>query len=330
MEKTKRGDNAVLTTHIGKKEKKFDSPLLNDEKWILPLCVLSGLKDDSHIVDTYSLAQHFMREEIDELYGELDEELRRYAAYAAQDTSEKFLSVLSTGMAYFDNPEILESFYEEELLNKYAINEFDIAKYLFHGWEGRNWYQRTLKAFKDELRGYDIDLFVKLFAITSPMTHFKANLTNAFRAYELFQKKKKFEKQEFLPNVTCMLNDFRSGTLTFTGEERNGRRKISNFARAILGDKHAVVIDSWVLEALGLSETYLYKGKEKQHTPRITEYDLAETYVSLLAETTGYQPRQIIAMLWSGMKRQHARFKETDTSSLLKEVLHRQKSSFSK
>ncbi len=321
--KINRGKNVVATKHLGGKKFAFESKLLHDNRWILPLFVLSGLKNRRSMVDTYSIAQYFMFEEIDELYEKISDDLHRYGKYVSEEKSDNFLAVLTSGMETFDNPEIVESFYRNKegvFITKQGINEYDISKYLFHGWKERNWYPATLRAFKQMLpANFDIELFVKIFAMTSPLTHFKANITIAMKVYDLFKKNKHISTL-VLPGVAKTLIDFREEKFTFSGTERNGRRKISNFARAILGDKEAVVVDSRVLEAYGLMEYYEWKGKIWQYSPRISEYDLIEKHIKLLASATGYEPRQIVSMLWSGMKIVNSKHKAVNTTAVLKEI----------
>ncbi len=317
-----RGKETSLTKLL-KSKKSFQSKILDPGKWELPMYILCGLKNSkgANIVDTYSLAEYFFRNETPGVHERVSNALFKYADYAAKQYSDRFLSVLTKGSRIFESPEIFQEFYENPLLNKYELDEFSLTKYLFHGEKGKNWYPETLKAFEDMLKGYDIELFVKLFAITSPRNNFKANLGHAFRAYELFNSKKSFEQGNFLPNVLSMLNDFRNKDFIFEQEQRNGRRKITNFALGILGKKDAIVVDSWVLKAYGLSEEYLWRGKKAPYSPRVTEYDLIEDHIKRLAECCGYEPRQIIAMLWHGIRTLNSPHKATEARKILQELL---------
>lgn len=325
--KNKRGKNTSQTKHLGDKGDSFKSEYLDAERWILPLFLLNGLKERKpHFVDTYSLSQYFMREEIDELYEKISNDLHLYAKYVSEKESDKFLAFMTIGMQFFENPEIVESFYSEDnwssFISKNGIDEYSVSKYLFRrGRKDINWYSLTLKHFKKLLPNHDIKLFIKLFAITSPQTHFKANVTNALKAYDLFKKNKPFSSKGFLPSIKNMLDEFKEGVFTFSGEERNGRRKVSNFARALLGDKNAVVVDSMVLKAFGLCEYYEFKGKVYSYSPRIKEYDLIERYIKLLARASNFEPRQVVSMLWAGTKKVNSKYKDTNTNSVLKDFV---------
>jgi len=314
-----------LTTPVKKQKPEFRTKHIpKHEVWILPLFVLCGLKGKSpDIVDTYTTAELFTPHDDPNEISKISDEIRRFAIISAPEESEEFLAVITAGAERFKEPFQLEYFNEEnsKLVEKYEFDEFSISKYLFHGRKEKNWYPHTLKAFKEQFKEYDIELFVKLFAITSPRNNFKANLVHAKHAYSLFKKGKRFEKQGFLPSVVTILNDFRSGEFTFEKDSRNGRRKITNFANAILGDKKAVVVDSWVMRAFGLAEEYSWKDvKKAPHTPRITEYDLVENYIRTLAEVSCYEPRQIVSMLWSGTRSFNSNHKVARTRKVLERI----------
>ena len=313
----------MVRTRSVRKKKSFSVKSLDTEKWAIPMYVLYGIANTKEFtkVDTYKLAEFFYRKETPGVWERISNALYKFADYVDPNNGESFLAVLTKGSQSFDNPEILEDFYQDKLLLKYDLDEYGISKYLFHGKKGMNWYPETLKVFKKMLPGYDIELFVKLFAITSPRNNFQANLRHALKAYDLFTQRLPFEGK-FLGNVVSMLNDFRDKKFIFEKEQRNGRRKVANFARAILGDKNAVVLDSWLMRATGLAEEYKWEGTKAPHKPRVTEYDLMENYVRQLAECCNYEPRQIVAMLWHGTRTVNSPHKITDTKKILTKVLY--------
>ena len=256
-------------------------------------------------------------------YNAVFKAIERLAKYVNQKDPYAFLRVLNTGVSAFDNPDPLHSFEgdQAELLDKYDLDDFSIAKYIYHGKPGRDWYSKTLKTFKSQLNGCDIELFVKLFAITSPRTNFASNIRNALKAYDLYINKKSFTNNGFMRGIVTILDDFRSGTFTFDETPRGGRRKIVNFAKAILGDKDAVVVDSWLLKALGLAQLYIHKnGQGGTYNPRRSEYDLAERYIRALAISSGYEARQIIGMVWHGVRTSNSHLKVTDTAQVLNKI----------
>ncbi len=319
----KRGKKNTLTTIVKKNKPEFVSRHIpKHEVWILPLFVLCGLKKPQLQCDSLTIAEMFTPMDDPRELASISRDIESFAEESASENPDMFLSILTSGAMNFNEPFALESFYEEneDLLKKYEFDEFSISKYLYHGYNARNWYPETLKAFKETFRDYDIELFVKLFAITSPRNHFKTNLIHAKHAYELYKKGKKFENEGFLPSVVKILNDFRNGEFAFGKDSRNGRRKIMNFARAILGDKKAVVVDSWLMRAFNLHEEYEWRDKIVPFSPRITEYDLVENYILRLGEVSGFQPRQLVSMLWSSTKTLNSKHKSTSTSDVLKEL----------
>ena len=67
-------------------------------------------------------------------------------------------------------------------------------------------------------------------------------------------------------------------------------------------------------------EEYKWKGIKAPHNPRTTEYDLIERYIKRLAEVSGYEPRQIVSMLWSGIKTEKGVRKSVNTKEVLIEA----------
>lgn len=324
----KRGDDAVLTQHIKRSNKKeYNLRHIKPHVNILPYFVLSGLKQDisDNDRDSYALAEMFMTDTVG--YEGTLNDLYRFAEYA-QNTRydwEDVLTLLYKGgndftypPAYFDFNTINQNLVR---LHGYKFDEPRIAKALLSGVDEKDWYPETLNAFEKMLPRYDIDLFVKIFAITSPRTHFKANLVNALKAYRLFKAGKSFHGHGFMQNIVSMLYDLRKNNFSFDRAAcRNGRRKIVNFYCSIVGDKKAVTVDSWIGDAYGIGEKYLYQGKEHPYTIRTTEYDVMEAHILSLAESCGYEPRQIVSMLWCGIRKIHSRYKTTNTELLLKEL----------
>jgi hypothetical protein len=317
----KRGTGDQLTVKVPRNDgDRFNHPVLRMFTHIFPMYVLMGLRKPFNDRDKYALAEHFMVDSVS--HTKVLNALYKYEEYVTNGGSQipDVLDVIWTGAEQFDQYASSHVFVDEnrDLMVRHKFDLVKVSKYFFHGFADRNWYRNTLATFKSELVGYDIELFVKLFALTSPRTNFKANLTNAFRAYALLAKGRNFRNKGFLPAVENSLEDFRLGSFDFNGEYRGGRRKISNFANAILGDKKAIVVDTWLLRAYGLQDHYLWRGKPYPYTPRPSEYDLIENHIRHLAEVCRYEPRQIVSMLWSGIRQVHSNNKVASTAALLK------------
>ena len=317
----KRGTGEQLTVKIPRNDgDRFNHPVLRMFTHMFPLYALMGLRRPLNDRDKYALAEHFMVDTVS--HQRTLNALYKYEEYVTMGNHVAFdvLNVIWTGAEQFERYRASHAFAEEnkELLLRHRFDLMKVSKYFFYGYQDRDWYRSTLATFRKELVGYDVKLFVKLFALTSPRTNFKANLTNAFRAYSLMEKGRTFRGKGFLPAVENALGDFRNGEFDFKAEYRGGRRKISNFANAILGDKDAIVVDTWLLRAYGLQDHYTWRGKPYPYTPRQSEYDLIENHIRHLAELCGYEPRQIVSMLWSGIRQVQSNNKIASTADLLK------------
>lgn len=305
---------------IRRKKPQFHSKLLQDHQYLIPCYIVKGLaQDKKDDLDSNALAEYFA------LYPPQDRSianaLARYCWYALNPTfsdSGDIAEILYTGANHFTEYDLAVA----TALNKEDTFEVDacaLGKYLLAGFSERNWYTDTLRAFQKVLpqHGYtDIELFVKLFAITSPRTHFESNITLALKAYDIYTNGGSFE-QGFLPGVAANLVDFQVGDFVFENPETNGRRKITNFVNAILGDTKAVVVDTWLLGAYGMVQRYEHKGIIRAHRPERKEYSFIEGHIKLLAHVSGFEPRQIVSMIWSGSKIVESRHKKVNTENIL-------------
>ena len=314
-----------MTKPLKKKSKEFKSKYTHEHVGIIPFFILSGLKETKVDRDTYALAENFMTGTEPDDYEKVASELWDIADHFSIGNypAEKVMDILYSGSEKFENYKPYHSFYEKNngLLKVYSPSFITLNRYFLSGANDLNWYSETMAAFKKYLVGYDIELFAKIFAITSPMTHFHSNLVLALRAYDLFQKNKKFRGEEFMYSVQIMLEDLRNKKLDFKRNCRGRRRKVINFANALLGDKNAVVVDSRIMGAYGLSQMYVWREKIMTFSPRRSEYDLIEEHIKALAEACEYEPRQIVSMFWCGTRRMESKFKTTNAEKLLKEVL---------
>lgn len=302
------------------------------EIWILPMLTLIGIFDGNYpTVDLWSLSQTLTPVDPGEdylIHEKIHEALIKYSKYVSEGESEEFLAVLTTGdsflSSYNDEHENLEWFYDNPFSDRYILDELAICKFLFLGRHAKDWYSKTDKVFKKTLKGYDLVLFKKIFAITSIRAHYKSHMTLALKAYKQYQKGEPFVG--FFPNAMFMLNDLRAGTFLSEKDTDNNsligvRRKISNFYKALSGDKNVVVVDDRVTEACGLKEYNKHKGKKVTARPEKTKYNFIEEYIRTLAKVTGYEPTEITSMLWAGVKSVSSVYQEVDTELLLKNSL---------
>ncbi|HRH24863.1 MAG TPA: hypothetical protein PLQ20_00795 [Candidatus Paceibacterota bacterium] len=192
----------------------------------------------------------------------------------------------------------------------------NLMRYLLNGIPDTFWYENTKLAFESFLPGYDTELFIKVFAMTSPRTDFASNIKLALKGYDMFIGKSKFEKNGFLGTVFSILEQFKNGTLEFKSGVRGPKRKIINFQGSISGADN-VTADMWITLAFGLLSYYTFRGRRYPYTIRDSEYDVIETYIKGLAEITGFKAKHINAMLWLGIRKENYKRHVTSSSLVL-------------
>lgn len=146
---------------------------------------------------------------------------------------------------------------------------------------GANWYRESREAVR-EVYGKDWPLFVKCLAATSANASLSANMTLAKKAFNMIQDTGTVSRGGFCKAHFSGLNHVIAGRLP-------RGRKVHNFAKALLGDESAVVVDVWMLRYAGIDR--------KAPTPR--EYDYIESRVREEAEDNGVTPSAWQAVLWA-------------------------------
>ncbi len=196
-----------------------------------------------------------------------------------------------------------------------------LLRYILNGKSDLHWYQNTYAAFDELLPTYNTELFVKLFALTSPRATFVSNLKLALRAYEMFEGKKEFEQKGFLGSTYIILKQFKEGVFVPREGIRGSKRKVNSFMHSILGYDH-VTVDTWIGKAFAIVAEYLFEGKRYPYSMRDGEYDVIETYIRGLSQVVGYQAKQINAMIWLGIRQEeYEKHITTDTLTLLLNAL---------
>jgi len=163
------------------------------------------------------------------------------------------------------------------------------------GKHGMDWYEMTSKWAKENV-GEDAEMFLKFLAITSADSSTEAGSALALKAFSQWKHGLAF---------TGMRSESMAGNLIkVAAGEAPGGDKIGNFLKALLGDPDAVVLDRWMIKALGMG---LKKGvlPEKQ-------YKLYSQIVRDMAAEEGMSPRQFQAAIWEGARIEslHKRFAE--------------------
>jgi hypothetical protein len=212
-----------------------------------------------------------------------------------------------------------------EAHTKSLVDNRPYAKMLddFHaGRGGSEWYEKVGGYLAEKLGPEDGQMFARFLAATSINATVKANTTLALRAFSEWKAGLEFVKkpptgkalaklqrenpaelkrlvdaynnrpkgqESYLSSVVDELNRAKAGE-AFEG------RKIENFARAILGDPNAIVIDRWMMRWAGFPATEAFGAADDPI------YDIVEDMVRKAAAEHGVTPRQMQAAIWKGTR----------------------------
>jgi hypothetical protein len=180
-----------------------------------------------------------------------------------------------------------------------------LRKYALAGAHGKDWYalaELSIRRHCNSL-GFDVQTYVDVLAITSPRVNVRKNvqLTNA---YMTTRKRIRNAPRpgigtatgpSFAPylvhrQVAGLMTSIRSGLEHYelTGEIRGP--KTSAFARALLGDGDAIVLDVWMARALDVEQATLATRKVREP---------CEDLVRKVARSLGWAPAQVQAAVWT-------------------------------
>jgi hypothetical protein len=148
----------------------------------------------------------------------------------------------------------------------------------------KDFYDRHEALLKDYF-GPDAELFQRILSATSQAASVKANVALALKAYGQMKRGEPFldskgKGKGYLKGVASNLEKIRDD------EELSGR-KISNYDKATAGDTSKVVVDRHVARML-FNKT----------SPSKAQFEKAEKVLTEVANTLGWQPREVQAALW--------------------------------
>jgi hypothetical protein len=194
----------------------------------------------------------------------------------------------------------------------------DIDKYIQIGLRDKDWYQECEALFKEHFGQERLKLVAQLFAATSQASSLKSNIQLFRKALNQWEKGLPFVG--YLPGIQRQLTNLRSGN------ELSGL-KIRAFANAMSGDINAVVVDRWLLRAFNMDKMSLrttgpHKGKMLSSGATKKQFKLIEDWVRVKAEEMGIEPRQLSAIIWSGVRISISGDKETHYKTILKHKLY--------
>ena len=168
------------------------------------------------------------------------------------------------------------------MINNGSVRDlFDTILDVFsRGTPGYGWYRRTA----EKLRQYfpddkEREIVVALLAATSPRVSMSENIDKFIRAYESYLLGNEYVDR--LPSVeTAVKRIFRDGLGALNGP------KTKNFARALLGDPNAVVIDTWLARLLS---PLVFNGRRIE-TLSAAQYTVLEYVVRKFARYLNTNP----------------------------------------
>lgn len=204
--------------------------------------------------------------------------------YGGPLSDEHYAYVLRTSEKYYEN--LIQKTGGIEVIGQ-RLDEY-LKKGLGADQASAAWYETN--QLIDTMFGRDADVFKKILAACSPSTSTPANVTFALSAYAQWKA-----AGERLPpgGFRGMGLDARVGNLEriARGEPMEGP-KVNAFYAALNGDTNAVVIDIWMMRAVGL----------KGDSPNDAEYAILEGVIRARAATAGVKPAEFQAAVWAGKR----------------------------
>ena len=158
----------------------------------------------------------------------------------------------------------------------------DIIEAVEDSTDWKDFYSRHEKLLK-EYFGTDAELFQRILSATSQAASVKSNVALALKAYGQMKRGEPFldsKGKGYLKGVASNLEKIRDG------EELRGR-KISNYDKASAGDTSKVVVDRHIARMLFNTTS-----------PSKAQFEKAEKVLAEIANTLGWEPRQVQAALW--------------------------------
>lgn len=194
----------------------------------------------------------------------------------------------------------------------------NIDKYIMVGFKDKDWYQECEQLFVEIYGRPKLNLIAKLFSATSQASSLKSNIQLFRKALHQWEKNLPFEG--YLPGIKRQLNNLRSGG-GLSG------LKVKAFANAMSGDPNAVVVDRWLLRAFGMDKLSIRKtgphtGKALSSGASKKQFSAIESWVRQRAKEMNLEPRQLSAIIWSGVRISMSGDRETHYKTILKHKLY--------
>ncbi|GAG31634.1 unnamed protein product, partial [marine sediment metagenome] len=165
----------------------------------------------------------------------------------------------------------------------------------------RKWYSQHVETIKESF-GKDTDLFSVLLAITSPQADVEINVQYAINTYA-YMMGVRSEPGGRYPNVVKKRIDSKwTSPEGMLADLESTQFKVTEFARALLGDPTATVGDLWMYRLFyGDPATTVNKDVETYNVAQITALRTKlHSLAGQMSDKTGetWTPREVQAALW--------------------------------
>ncbi len=161
-----------------------------------------------------------------------------------------------------------------------------LCDYALKGMDWHRWYQsaRTDIIEVCKIRGWSVDRFIDVLALTSPRTQVKKNIRVTMRYMS-------GESLDFrvMKTITVALKHWEE-----TGEIRGP--KTSAFAACLHGDLSRVVLDVWMAHAFNVDQ--------RLFATKYTSYPATQRVIDA-ADIVGLRPAEAQAAIWAASVREH-------------------------
>jgi hypothetical protein len=186
----------------------------------------------------------------------------------------------------------------EHLINKHIPDFTQITKMWQEGQEGAKWYEGTFEDLSRIFGKEDAEKLINFLAITS--AHVKVETDAKLGLKALSQYKAGLPFEGFVGAQRKNLQRYVE-TGEFSGQ------KTTQFAKALMGDPNAVVIDIWMMRLFGFDHD----------NPTEDDYEFVSNIITAEANKLGVPPAELQAALWTAYKKSVG---DTRTVKPLKDV----------
>lgn len=170
-----------------------------------------------------------------------------------------------------------------------------IGQYLLSGEKFKFWYDDDSKFLKN-LFQEDFEFICRVLAATSISSTIQSNVALTLKF--LYQHQFGLPLEGYMPNAKMQLEKILKDQPFGSGSP-----KITAFQNSLLGNKEAVVVDTWIARAFGLEKkkNQVEDGEDYFNVSKAW-YNACEIEIRNLASMRKIAPREVVSMLWTGIR----------------------------